>query len=78
MDRLKQMSEGPIRLDGLTSLMEELIQVLPEEKQEEKRRQLMNAFTMLRQSGGQGTMFYVVADPTKADFASTGVIKVTE
>ena len=78
MDRLKQMSEGPIGLDSLTSLLEELIQVLPEEQQEEKRRQLMNAFTMLRQSGGQGTMFYVVTDPTKADFASTGVIQVDE
>ena len=56
LDRLKQMSGGPVELDALTGLFEAWIQVLPEEDRE-TRRQLMGALTQLYQvqtSGGGG------------------------
>ena len=56
LDRLKQMSGGPVELDELTGLFEAWIQVLPEENRE-TRRQLMDALTQLYQaqtSGGGG------------------------
>ena len=61
MDRLKQMSGGPVELEDITALFEAWIQVLPEEQQE-NRRQLMRVLTMLRQSKNQGTNVYVVTD----------------
>lgn len=48
IDRLKQLSGGPVELDVLTGLFEAWIQVLPEEDRE-NRRQLMNALTQLNQ-----------------------------
>lgn len=56
LDRLKQMSGGPVELDELTGLFEAWIQVLPEEDRE-TRRQLMDALTQLYQVqtlGGEG------------------------
>ena len=41
IDRLKQLSGGPVELDTLTGLFEAWIQVLPEEDRK-NRRQLMN------------------------------------
>ncbi len=61
MDKLKQMSGGPVELDDLTALFEAWIQVLPEEQQE-NRRQLMRVLTMLRQSESQDAKVYVVTD----------------
>ena len=46
IDKLKQMSRGPVALDDLTELFEAWIQVLPEDQQE-TRRQLMHALTQL-------------------------------
>lgn len=46
IDKLKQMSGGPVALDDLTALFEAWIQVLPEDQQK-TRRQLMNALTQL-------------------------------
>ena len=57
IDKLKQMSGGPIELDDLTSLFDAWIQVLPE-GQQENRRQLMDALTALslaKTLGGDGT-----------------------
>lgn len=48
IDRLKQMSAGPVALDDITALFEDWMQVLPEEEQK-TRRQLMNALTQLNQ-----------------------------
>ena len=48
IDRLKQLSGGPVELDTLTGLFEAWIQVLPEEDRE-NRRQLMNVLTQLNQ-----------------------------
>ena len=53
MDRLKQMSGGPVELDDLTKLFEAWIEVLPEEQQE-NRRQLMGVLTLLNQAKDQG------------------------
>ena len=56
LDRLKQMSGGPVELDELTGLFEAWIQVLPEEDRE-TRRQLMGVLTQLYQAqtlGGDG------------------------
>ena len=56
IDRLKQLSGGPVELDVLTGLFEAWIQVLPEEDRE-NRRQLMNVITQLNQAralGGNG------------------------
>ena len=57
LDRLKQMSGGPVELDELTGLFEAWIQVLPEENRD-TRRQLMDALTQLYQAqtsgGGSG------------------------
>ena len=56
IDKLKQMSGGPVKLDDLTELFEAWIQVLPESDQE-NRRQLMNVLTQLNQAkalGGDG------------------------
>ncbi|MDE0325843.1 MAG: hypothetical protein OXN27_18150 [Candidatus Poribacteria bacterium] len=56
IDKLKQMSGGPVNLDDLTELFEAWIQVLPESDQE-NRRQLMNVLTQLNQAkalGGDG------------------------
>lgn len=53
MDRLKQMSGGPVELDDLTALFEAWIEVLPEE-QKENRRQLMSVLTLLNQVKAQG------------------------
>ena len=56
LDKLKQMSGGPVELDALTGLFEAWIQVLPEEDRE-TRRQLMGALTQLYQAqelGGDG------------------------
>ncbi len=53
MDRLKQMSGGPVELDDLTALFEAWIQVLPEEQQE-NRRQLMGVLTLLNQAKARG------------------------
>lgn len=49
IDRLKQLSGGPVELDTLTGLFEAWIQVLPEEDRE-NRRQLMNVLTQLNQA----------------------------
>ncbi len=61
MDKLKQMSGGPVELEDITALFEAWIQVLPEEQQE-NRRQLMRVLTMLRQSESQDAKVYVVTD----------------
>ena len=53
IDRLRQMSGGPVELDDLTALFEAWIQVLPEEQQK-NRRQLMNVLTLLNQAKTQG------------------------
>ncbi len=53
MDRLKQMSGGPVELDDLTALFEDWIELLPEEQQE-NRRQLMGVLTLLNQAKAQG------------------------
>ena len=56
IDRLKQLSGGPVELDVLTGLFEAWIQVLPPEDQE-NRRQLMNVISQLNQVkalGGNG------------------------
>ena len=61
VDKLKQMSGGPVELDDLTALLEAWIQVLPEEQQE--NRQLMRVLTMLRQNKGQITNIYIETIP---------------
>lgn len=48
IDKLKQMSGGPVNIDDLTGLLEAWIQILPAEEQE-SRRQLMDALTQLYQ-----------------------------
>lgn len=53
IDKLKQMSGRPVQLDEITELFEAWIQVLPEEEQQ-NRRQLMNALTLLHQAKAQG------------------------
>ena len=56
LDRLKQLSGGPVELDELTGLFEAWIQVLPEENRD-TRRQLIGALTQLykaQTSGGDG------------------------
>ena len=56
IDKLKQMSGGPVKLDDLTELFEAWIQVLPESDQA-NRRQLMDVLTQLNQVkalGGDG------------------------
>lgn len=56
IDRLKQLSGGPVELDVLTGLFEAWIQVLPPEDQE-NRRQLLNVISQLNQAkalGGTG------------------------
>ncbi len=56
LERLKQMSGGPVELDELTGLFEAWIQVLPEEDRD-TRRQLMGVLTQLYQAqtlGGDG------------------------
>ncbi|RKU23632.1 hypothetical protein C6500_01110 [Candidatus Poribacteria bacterium] len=53
MDRLKQMSGGPVELEDLTALFEDWIEILPEEQQE-NRRQLMGVLTLLNQAKAQG------------------------
>ena len=56
IDKLKQMSGGPVKLDDLTELFEAWIQVLPESDQK-NRRQLMDVLTQLNQVkalGGDG------------------------
>ena len=56
IDKLKQMSGGPVKLDDLTALFEAWIQVLPEEEQG-NRRQLMDVLTQLYEAkalGGNG------------------------
>ena len=53
MDRLKQMSGGPVELDDLTALFEAWIEVLPEDQQE-NRRQLMGVLTLLNQAKARG------------------------
>ena len=52
MDRLRQMSGGPVELDDLTALFEDWIEILPEEQQE-NRRQLMGVLTLLNQAKAQ-------------------------
>ncbi len=59
MDRLKQMSGGPVELDDLTALFEDWIKILPEEQQE-NRRQLMGVLTLLNQAKAQGGSAHVV------------------
>lgn len=54
IDRLKQMSGGPVKLDDLTELFDAWIRVLPEAEQE-NRRQLMNVLTQLNQAKALGT-----------------------
>ena len=61
MDKLKQMSGGPVELEDITAFFEAWIQVLPEEQQE-NRRKLMQVLTRLRQSKGQGANVYIVTD----------------
>ena len=53
IDRLKQLSGGPVELDTLTGLFEAWIQVLPEEDRK-NRRQLMNVITQLNQAKALG------------------------
>ena len=53
INKLKQMSGGPVKLDDLTELFEAWIQVLPEADQE-NRRQLMGVLTHLNQVKAQG------------------------
>ena len=54
MDRLKQMSGGPVELDDLTALFEDWIEILPEEQQENRGR-LMDILTLLNQAKAQGS-----------------------
>ena len=53
IDKLKQLSGGPVELDVLTGLFEAWIQVLPPEDQE-NRRQLMNVIAQLNQAKALG------------------------
>ena len=53
IDRLKQLSGGPVELDTLTGLFEAWIQVLPAEDRE-NRRQLMNVIAQLNQAKALG------------------------
>lgn len=53
MDKLKQMSGGPVELEDITELFEAWIQVLPEDQQE-NRRQLMGVLKVLNQAKAQG------------------------
>lgn len=57
LDRLKQLSGGPVELDELTGLFEAWIQILPEEDRD-TRRQLIDALTQLYrvQASGGGTV----------------------
>lgn len=53
INKLKQMSGGPVKLDDLTELFEAWMRVLPEEDQE-TRRQLMDVLTQLNQAKALG------------------------
>jgi hypothetical protein len=53
MDRLKQMSGGPVELEDLTALFQDWIEILPEDQQE-NRQQLMGVLTLLHQAKAQG------------------------
>lgn len=55
MDRLKQMSGGPVELDDLTALFEDWIEILPEDQQE-NRLQLMGVLTVLNQAKARGNV----------------------
>lgn len=66
VDKLKQMSGGPVNLDDLTALFEAWIEILPEEQQE-NRGQLMNVLALLNQvktQGGSGSV-QVIVDPAQ-------------
>ena len=66
MDRLKQMSGGPVELEDVTALFEDWIAVLPEDQQE-NRQNLMRVLTILQQSKGQDAKVYVSTDGTGPD-----------
>ena len=66
MDRLKQMSGGPVNLEDLTALFENWIAVLPEDQQE-NRQSLMRVLTILQQSKGQDAKVFVSTDGTGPD-----------
>ena len=53
MEKLKQMSGGPVELDDVTELFEAWIEILPEE-QRENRRQLMGVLTLLNEAKARG------------------------
>lgn len=72
IDKLKQMSGGPVDLDDLIGLFEVWVRVLPPEAQE-NRRQLMGVLTQLQQvkaSGGSAEArieIHVVEDDISTD-----------
>ncbi|RKU26955.1 hypothetical protein C6497_12995 [Candidatus Poribacteria bacterium] len=73
MDRLKQMSGGPVSLDALTDLFEAWVEVLPEDQQE-NRQQLMGILTVLnrvKDKGDSASAHIVVS--TDSDLSGTGI-----
>lgn len=66
MDRLKQMSGGPVNLEDVTALFEDWIAVLPEDQQE-NRQSLMRILTILQQNKGKDAKIYISTDGTGPD-----------
>ncbi len=72
MDRLKQMSGGPVSLDDLTDLFEAWVEVLPEDQQE-NRQQLMGILTVLNQVKDKGENVAHIVVSTDSDLSGTGI-----
>ena len=61
MGRLQGMAGGRVDIEDLTALLEDWIQVLPDDQQESKQY-LMSVLTLLRETKGQDAEIYVVTD----------------